>query len=479
MSVAAHHAMQILLARVGIAADVTPCAVAFTGDDPQVPSRLRYGAATAAAFGAHALGVAQLWHHRTGVAQDVSIDLARAVHVGLRTTAHLRQNGHAFHVGSWTRNENFFETSDGRIIYLLRNTGRGTITQDLVGLLRASNDTAGLAAVVRSWRSSDLEEALAAHKLPGVIVRQPEEWLAHPQGRLLAASPGVSVEKIGDTPPMPLGPADRPLDGLRILDVSHVIAGPAVGRLLAEQGGDVLHVVKPSEQETIPVHIDSGFGKRSAFLDLGREDSVARLRDLSREADIFIQSWRPGALKRRGFGPQDVAALRPGIIYVTISCYGDEGPWAERGGYEPIGQAASGLCMIEGEGGVPRNAPTITMNDYLVAYLAGAGVMGALLRRCREGGSYHVRTSLTQASMWVLSQGLLAARPAPSDLQPYVTQDGDLAERDCSFGSIAHANPIARYSRTPAYWSLPPQPAGAALPEWLHATSQSASRRTA
>jgi crotonobetainyl-CoA:carnitine CoA-transferase CaiB-like acyl-CoA transferase len=463
MSATARKSLDLLLERAGLGTDAA-AGVTFSGDDPVVSSRLRYGAATASALAANAAGVAALWQHRTGRGQRIGVDLARAVHVGLRTTFHLRQNGHAFRVGSWTRGENFFRTADNRIVYLLRNNGRGTITQDLVGLLRASNDTVGIAEAVRGWRADELETALAERKLPGVIVRQPEEWLAHEQGQWLAARPGFSIEKIGDSPAEPLGPAKRPLDGLRVLDASHVIAGPAVGRLLAEQGGDVLHVANPAEQETIPVHIDTGFGKRSAFIDLNRVDDVGQLRRLAQQADIFIQSWRPGALQRRGFGPETLAALRPGIIYVSISCYGHEGPWAERGGYEPIGQAVSGLCTVEGTPEAPRNAPTVTMNDFLAAYLAGAGIMGALLRRCREGGSYHVSTSLAQASMWVLQQGLLPARP---DAPEYTPGPDDLDSRDCAFGCVIHARPVARYSDTPAYWDPPPQPAGASLPQWV------------
>lgn len=463
MSAKAREGLGRLLERAGIDAAADDD-IDFSGDDPLVPSRLRYGAATASALAANAAGVAALWQHRTGRRQRIAVDLARAVHVGLRTTFHLRQNGHAFRVGSWTRGENFFRTADGRVVYLLRNNGRGTITQDLVGLLRASNDTAGIAEAVAGWQADELETALAERKLPGVIVRRPEEWLEHPQGQWLAARPGFSIEKIGDSPAEPLGPAKRPLDGLRVLDASHVIAGPAVGRLLAEQGGDVLHVVNPTEQETIPVHIDTGLGKRSAFIDLNRVEDIEQLRRLAQQADIFIQSWRPGALQRRGFGPEALAALRPGIIYVSISCYGHEGPWAERGGYEPIGQAVSGLCAVEGAPDEPRNAPTVTMNDFLAAYLAGAGIMGALLRRCREGGSYHVSTSLAQASMWVLQQGLLPTRAAGMD---YVPGPDDLDSHDCAFGRVTHARPIARYSDTPAYWDLPPKPAGASQPQWL------------
>ncbi len=466
MTSAAEHAFHTLLARAGIDRADLAGAVNFLGEDPVVPSRHRYGAATASALAVYAAGIAMIWRERTGQGQDVTIDLARAVNVGLRSAFYCRQNGQDFRVGSWTSNENTFRTADDRLIYLLRNTNRGTITQDLIGLLRSPNNTAGIAEAVADWPAHELEEALAEHRLPGTIVRSAAEWLAHPQGAYLAGRTGFSIEKIDDSDPEPLGPAARPLDGMRVLDVSHVIAGPSTGRLLAEQGGDILHAVNPLEQEKTHVHIDTAFGKRSAYVNLHDPEQHKRLRELAASADIFIQNWRPGAMVRRGFGPEEMARVRPGIIYVSISCYGSEGPWASRGGYEPVGQNVCGLSQQEGTPDAPRNAPTVTMNDYLAPYLAGAGIVGALLRRAREGGSYHVTTSLTQASMWVMAQGQVDASTDVSRIGRYVPREGEVGMIECAFGQVQHANPIAQYSVTPARWDLPPAPAGSSRLEW-------------
>src|SRR5690606_10416687 len=116
--------------------------------------------------------------------------------------------------------------------------------------------------------------------------------------------------------------------------------------------------------------------------------------------------------------------------------------WASRGGYEPVGQHVSGLTVLEGAPEAPRGAPTVTMNDYLAPYLAGAGIMGALLRRSREGGSYHVTTSLTQASMWVLAQGRLAPDTDLAAVAPYVPRPGEIGTRLCAYGEVTHANPV-------------------------------------
>ncbi|QHE85682.1 CoA transferase [Hydrogenophaga sp. BPS33] len=457
-------AYRTLLSRIGLDPSRSIAQVSITGSDPVLASRQRYGTAVSAALAAQATAVAAIWCERGGDSQRIDVDLARAVHLGLRTTFHLRQHGHGFAVGSFSRAENYFETADGRHVYLLRNNGRGTITQDLIGLLRCTNSTEGIAAAVRQWRAVDLEEALAIARLPGVMARTEDEWNTHPQGRLLCSEPGVAVRRIGPATARRWTPGARPLSGLRVLDASHVIAGPAVGRLLAEQGADVLHVTNPAEREMPAVTMDLGFGKRAAYIDLNRAQDVERMRALVAEADVFIDSFRPGALRARGFAPEDLAALRPGIVCVSISAYGYEGPWSHRGGYEPIGHAVSGLALREGGGGTPRGAPTVTMNDYLAAYLAGAGVLGALLQQAREGGSFHVTSSLTQASMWVLAQGELEGM-APQAC-PWSPSPDDLLHRDSVFGELTHAAPIVRYSHTPAYWSRPPQPAGASPARW-------------
>jgi crotonobetainyl-CoA:carnitine CoA-transferase CaiB-like acyl-CoA transferase len=231
--------------------------------------------------------------------------------------------------------------------------------------------------------------------------------------------------------------------------------------VLAEQGAEVLHVSSPQRPDPIHTVIDTGFGKRCAFVDLDLPADVAALDGLIRGADVFAHSWRPGSLDRRGLSPAALAAKRPGIIYVSVSCYGYDGPWAERAGYDPLGQVASGYAAGEGSTDEPV---------MVSAYMAAAGVNAAVLRRAREGGSYHVKTSLTAASMYVLQLGRLprehwsdggkgvAALPQP--------HPEHMTETRTPFGVIEHPLPIAQYSATPSYWALPPEPAGASELGW-------------
>jgi crotonobetainyl-CoA:carnitine CoA-transferase CaiB-like acyl-CoA transferase len=432
--------------------------VDFTGADPVVPSVHRVGTAAAAAMGAMGAAVAAIWKQRAGEGQDVAVDIGRAMVPGLQTVAHLYQDGYRLDPHPrGTDFRGFFRTRDGRQMYLLRTLAYPEILTRLLDVLDCGYNAASFERAVGRWHSEELEEALARARAVGVLLREREEWLRHPQGQWLAARPAVQVEKIGESDPIPLGPANRPLAGLRVVDFTHVLAGPTVARLMAEQGADVLHVSPPWRYDSHAMLLDTGWGKRSALLDLEQPGEAERLRTLAQDADLFVQSWRPGSLERAGFGRQDLAALRPGIIYVSVSCYGSGGPWRERGGFEPIGQVACGLAADEGSMDDPRMAPTGTMNDYLVPYLAAAGTLAALLRRAREGGSYHVEVSLTRASMFLQEIGRLgeveraripSAMPAP-DPRSFITAG-------TAYGDLRVPGPVVVYSKTPAYWERPP-----------------------
>ncbi len=164
------------------------------------------------------------------------------------------------------------------------------------------------------------------------MIRSPVEWSALPQARAIAGLPLLEIARIGDAPIEPIGDeaAKRPLSGVRALDLSRIIAGPVAGRTLAQHGADVLLINGPHLPNIAPLVIDNGRGKRSATLDLRDENGRASLHALLQEADVFLQSYRPGSMAARGFGAEEAARLRPGIVYVTVSAYGHEGPWAQR-----------------------------------------------------------------------------------------------------------------------------------------------------
>jgi crotonobetainyl-CoA:carnitine CoA-transferase CaiB-like acyl-CoA transferase len=456
-----------LLAQMDVLPEELAGKITIAGADPVVASPHHLGAASASALAAQGAAIAAIWKMRSGRGQDVSVDLRRAVVPGLRTVFHVSQGGKRLRARDAYGGTHFFRTRDNRQIYLLRASIYMKMLIGMLDLLKCASDDASVAKAVSQWHSAELEDAIAEHRLVGVIARRREEWLEHAQGQWLASRPAIALEKIGESAPEKFGPALRPLSGVRVLDMTHVLAGPASARTLAEQGADVLHVVSPKHIDTADKMIDTSFGKRSAYLDLDREADRATLSDLVRGCDVFVQSWRQGVLAKHGFGPRDLAKLRPGIVTVSVSAYGAGGPWATRGGYDPVGAVTSGLAVEEGSFDAPALAPTGTLNDYLTAYLAAAGALGGLLRRAREGGSYAVDVSLTRSSMFVLELGLLDARPKPEQVFGLEPLPSDLRTVKTPLGDVTYPAPITEYSETKAYWERPCGYVGADKPVWL------------
>ncbi|MCH8849716.1 MAG: CoA transferase, partial [Chloroflexi bacterium] len=237
---------------------------------------------------------------------------------------------------------------------------------------------------------------------------------------------------------------------------------PTCGRTLAEHGADVLRIDSPNLPHVPNFVIDTGHGKRSAHLDLTSRDGADRLRSLVREADLFTQGYRLGAMERLGFGPEALHELRPGIIYTSINCYGHEGPWKSRPGWEQLAQTVTGIAAEHGGPEQPRLLPAAA-TDYTTGYLAALGALVALKRRAREGGSYHVRVSLSRTGMWIDSLGRSeeAGRPLTSDdVAPL------LIETETPHGRLRHLKPVLELSETPPRWALPTVPLGTHEAAW-------------
>jgi crotonobetainyl-CoA:carnitine CoA-transferase CaiB-like acyl-CoA transferase len=323
-----------------------------------------------------------------------------------------------------------------------------------------------VAAAIAKWSARDLEDALAAAGLPTGMVRSRDEWRAHPQGRAVAALPLLEIQKIGEAPPEAAGAGPRPLSGVRVLDLTRVIAGPVAGRTLAAYGADVMLVTAPHLPSLPDLVIDTGLGKLSTQLDLRRTEDADRLRALVRGADVFCQSYRPQALARHGVSPEDLARVRPGLVYVTLSAFGHAGPWRDRRGFETLVQSVSGMAHEQGVAlGLdrPHHLPAQVV-DHGTGYLAAFGALAALARRAREGGSYLVRVSLAQTAWWVDALGRVSGRHTPD---PTLEDVQDLlAEIDSPFGRLRHVVPAAALSETPASWSRPAVPLGTHAPAW-------------
>ena len=436
--------------------------LSLTGHDPILPGRFKVGTAALASIGASALAAAECWRLRTGRAQPVSVEI-RAAAAAFRSERYLRVDGQP-PADPWSPLSGFYRAGDGRWMQLHCN-----FPHHRDGVLRvlgceASREAVG-AAILR-WQAATLEDALADAGMCAGMVRPAGEWAAHPQARAVASLPLLEIVRIGDSPPEPWGDGQRPLSGLRVLDLTRVIAGPVCGRTLAAHGAEVM-LVTAGHLPSIPLLVmDTGRGKLSAALDLRRAEEVECLRGLVREADVFCQGYRPGALDGRGLSPEEVAALRPGIVYVTLSAYGQAGPWRGRRGFDSLVQSVSGIAH---EGGLtagiegPRPLPAQAL-DHATGYLAAFGAMVALLRRAREGGSYLVRLSLARTGRWIDALGRVDGALA-RDLRP--EDVADLMEpSDTPFGLMQAVAPAEHLAETPARWARPAVPLGTHEATW-------------
>ena len=428
--------------------------------DPVLITPWRIAEAGGAALGAVGLAASDLWRLRGGKPQDVTVD-RRAAAVSLRSNTYVLCNGER--PVSWDPLTGHYATRDGRHIFIHTNH-----PHHRDGALRIAGATGStkeaLAAAVAKWDAPDIEEAIAAGGCVGGVTRSREEWNANPQGVAVANLPLIDMVKIGDAPPQPLPKGTRPLSGVRVFDLTRVLAGPTSGRVLAENGADVLHVAAPHLPYQAELLMDTGHGKRCAWLDLRDPSGIETMKGLLRGADVFTQGYRPGTLAGRGFSPEQVAALRPGIVCVSICAYGHEGPWAARRGFDSIVQNVTGLAATQGSLAQPKNLP-VQANDYICGYLAALGAMVGLARRIEQGGSWHVRVSLVQVAHWLASLGTVNATAGAKELT-----DAELArllmESHGALGHLRHLRPVVQLSETPPFYARPAEPLGASPARW-------------
>jgi len=438
-------------------------AVTLTGEEPQLPSSFRVAAAAQASIAAAGLAAAQLWRLRSGQSQHVTVDMRHAI-VECRSERYLRVDGKPSDM-AWDAIAGIYKTRDRRLVRLHTNFRHH---RDAVcKVLNCKPEREAVQAALMQWDGEAFETAAYAGGCAVALMRSYEEWSALPHARALAELPLISIEKIGEAGPKPWPAGDRPLTGLRVLDLSRVIAGPVAGRTLAAHGADVLLISGPDLPAIPWLAIDTGRGKLTGFVELKSEHGRDRLRDLLASADIFSQGYRPHSIAALGFSPQDAARISPGIVYVSLSAYGHSGPWAERRGYDSLVQTATGFNHAEGQAaGVdgPKELP-VQMLDHASGYLMAFGAMMARARQSREGGSWHVRVSLAQTGRWLWNLGRVADGLKTEDLRGEAVQPF-IEDTASGFGPLRAVRHSAALSATPAFWARPAMPLGSHPPQW-------------
>lgn len=465
-----------LLAGVGLDPHDTGGAIRFTGADPILPSKHRLGAIMAMGMMAPAVATQIFYRLRGGPAQDLSVDLRKAVaHINPLYMFTNTVGGHPYHSPILSRENalgfSIYPTKDGR--WYLPTAIYPRMWLDWAGLLHGL-DAESVAHAISQWNALDLEDAAAERGMIGSMCRTPEEWYAHPQGSLLDQTPLIEIVKIGDSDPElpPLANEDRPLSGIKVAAFTHVIAGPVVSRVLAEQGAQILDLANPALEIDALVK-DTHLGFRSTWMDLRLKGDVDKAVELLRDADVVVENYRDTKIADFGLSAEEVAKVRPGIVYASIRGFSFDGPWSDRGGFDMDANCCTGYAVLEGTADKPQLPPTVILNDYLAGYLTSLGVVAALILRAKHGGSYHVRTTLSRFSMWYSELGVFdGAYMLDTIKQPEHKPIAPTGfEITGAFGKQVRLEPGVAYSKTPGYWEVPGHPTvapvGASEAHWL------------
>lgn len=342
----------------------------------------------------------------------------------------------------------FYRTNDDRWVFF--NGAYPHLRDALLRFLGCANDATAIAKAVAKWDAQTLEDTLGELNLCAAILRSPEEWLAHPQGQAISPVSPIQLDfnKSGAVVRTLSKDALRPLQGVKVLDFTHVIAGPTVGRLLAEQGADVIHVQYPYHDSIEGFDLETSFGKKCVYLDLNNHHDQQQILDLASETDVFIDGFRYGALEKHGLSAEALWERNSGLVTVEINCYGFEGPWARRRGWEQLAQTATGLAYRHtGEKQEPCLVPAY-FSDYATGCLAAIGAIAALTKRCTDRCGCRVRVSLARTAML----GLEYCENSEVT-QPII--DGDLnrylVDQESPHGLLTRIAPVAQLDQTPPY----------------------------
>lgn len=431
------------------------------GDAPgALETRFRVAEGVTAALGAGGVAAASIAAMRGQGGGAVSVG-SRHAEETLRSYSHLHFADPEFADGFGRDRPvqpGYHPTADGEWFFL--HPAFPHNTAGLMELLDVTEPDA-LPAAVGRWKGIELETAVAERGLCSALARTGDEWDASLAGQVLNTRPVVDIVQVGDSDPIDFpSVGERPLSGINVLDLTRILAGPTCARTLASFGATATRI-GAEHLPSIPLFIvDTGFGKRSRFVDLRQRAGQDTLRSLLADADVFSQGYRTGAMERLGFGVSDVVGMKPGIVYVSINCYGHEGSWRTRPGWEQLAQTVTGMGRAHGDhvnDGVPQLQPA-AVTDYTTGYLAAYGAMVALARRAEFGGSYWVRVSLSRTGVWYRKLGLrdeAGAEPAEqSEIDSFRTVT------PTAWGDVHHLRPAVTIDGVDVGWHQPPVPLG-------------------
>jgi crotonobetainyl-CoA:carnitine CoA-transferase CaiB-like acyl-CoA transferase len=353
-----------------------------------------------------------------------------------------------------------YRCADGRWIHL--HGGFPPLVERLSSLLDlpAEADEARIAAAVATWESGPLEDAIAERRGCSAIIRSEDEWREHLQGALVHTWSTVERRDAGVAAATRWSPSPtRPLEGLRVLDLTRVLAGPTCGRTLAAFGADVLHVRGPNVPFVPAFVVDTGHGKRQAFADFTDAEQLAALRKVALDADVVVQGYRPGVVARYGLDEESLRADGFPGVFGSVSAFGHDGPWADRAGWEQLAQSTSGLCLDPLGDEKPAMLPC-SFTDYTTGFVMAAGIMEALEASLDDDRAKRVDGSLCQTAAWMLRVGRRDDVGTPSGFAPTILRS------ETGFGVVDHLGPCIEVDGLDVGWARPTTPLGEGRLRW-------------
>jgi CoA-transferase family III len=332
-------------------------------------------------------------------------------------------------------------------------------------VLGCSGDQASVARCIADRGKTELEAAIIEAGGCAAEMRSVAAWLAHPQGLAVCAEPLAHLQASDDRGPRPVhASASRPLAGIRVLDLTRVLAGPIATRFLAGYGAEVLRIDPPEWMEPA-VAPEVTLGKRCARLDLKSREGRACLESLLAAAHVVIHGYRPEALDRLGLDADRRRAMSPGLIDVSLDAYGWTGPWAGRRGFDSLVQMSAGIA----EAGMQwkhseRPCPLpVQALDHATGYLAAAAALRGIARRHLTGGGWQARLSLARTAKVLIDLG---AGHTQSAIAGEAAEDVVPTIEATTWGNARRLHPPVIIENAPMRWSLPACQLGSAAPQW-------------
>lgn len=376
---------------------------------------------------------------------------------------------------SWGTIGGLHKTADGYVrMHDLFPNHRESALKILALGRQASRDE--VATKMLEWKSVDLETAAFNHGAVIAALRSFDSWNELPQANAVADFPILLNQILTSKPYTPSLTrslaTDKCLRGIRVVEMSRVIAAPVAGKTLAAHGADVIWITSPALPNAPALDIDLSRGKRTVQLDIKQPEDKAKLLKLLHTADVFIQSYRPGSLAAQGLSTEELQRANPNLIIASLDAYGPEGPWSQYRGFDSLVQTCSGINVAEAErygANEPARVLPCQAFDHGAGYLCATGIMAALYKKATEGGSYEVKVSLAGTMKYLKSLGQLDSKngfkgknfKSAEDVSKY------LETRDTGFGELRAMSHAASIGQVKVGWDVMPKPLGSDLPEWL------------